>query len=219
MKKDYIAVYNTEGVKKEKFKDLIKACSDTDKAELIRKNLKKKLKESRYIHTLGVAHTCQSLAMSIGYDLDRAYLAGLLHDCAKCISDEEQLKRCKKNNIVITDIERISPYLLHAKLGAFMAEKKYFVDDRDILNAIVCHTTGKPEMNDLEMILFVADYIEPRRDKAPNLLEIRKVAFKDLKKAVYLISRDTLDYLKKSGNPIDEMTEKTYNYYRQFYEN
>lgn len=219
MNKKYKAIFDTEIVNKEKFKDLIKRCSEDEKPELIRKNLKKKLKESRYVHTLKVAHTCEALAMSIGYDIRKAYLAGLLHDCAKCISDEEQLKRCKKHNIEITDIESVSPYLLHAKLGAYMAENKYLVDDPEILNAIICHTTGKPAMNDLEMIVFVADYIEPGRDKAPNLTEIRKEAFKDLKHAVYLISRDTLKYLKSTGNPIDEMTEKTYNYYRKYYEN
>ncbi len=218
MKNNYKSIYD-KPAEKIKFRQAIKECMVEDRPELIRKNLKKKLKESRYIHTLSVAHTCQALAMSRGYDLNKAYLAGLLHDCAKCLPDDEQLKRCKKNKIEITEIESISPHLLHAKLGAFMAEKKYLIDDSDILDAIKCHTTGKPEMNDLEMILFVADYIEPGRDKAPNLSEIRQVAFKDLQKAVYLISKDTLNYLKSTGNPIDEMTEKTYNYYRKFYEN
>ncbi len=217
MKNNYNSIYDSKE-KKIKFRQAIRECSEADKPEMIRKNLKKKLKESRYIHTLGVANTAQALAMSIGYDLKKAYLAGLLHDCAKCISDDEQLKRCKKNKIHITEIETKSPHLLHAKLGAFMAKEKYLVDDADILDAITCHTTGKPAMNDLEMILFVADYIEPGRDKAPNLAQIRQVAFRDLTQAVYLISKDTLNYLKTTGNPIDEMTEKSYNYYRKIYE-
>lgn len=185
---------------------------------VIQKKLKKKLTMDRYIHTLGVAHTCECLAMSLGTDITRAYLAGLLHDCAKCIPDEEKIAKCKKHDIPITDIEYQSPYLLHAKLGAYLAGKKYHVDDVEILSAIECHTTGKPAMTDLEMILFVADYIEPGRDKAENLTQIRMEAFKDLKHCVYLILRDTLEYLKKKGSPIDEMTEKSYNYYRKFYE-
>lgn len=184
----------------------------------IKKDLKKKLTSDRYIHTMGVAHTCEALAMSIGYDIKKAYIAGLLHDCAKCIPDAKKIKKCEKNNIFISDIERESPYLLHAKLGSFIAEKKYGISDSDILSAIECHTTGKPDMNELEMILFVADYIEPNRDKAPNLTEIRKEAFRDLKHAVYHILSDTLSYLKDKGCPIDDMTEKTFNYYRNYYE-
>lgn len=184
----------------------------------IKKKLKKMLTQERYEHTLGVANTCVCLAMSKGMDLDESYLAGLLHDCAKCIPDEEQILKCEKHGIEITDIERISPYLLHAKLGAYEAEKKFGVKHDEILSAISCHTTGKPEMTDLEMILFVADYIEPGRTKAQHLKEIRMMAFHDLRQAVYMILKDTLSYLKEKGRPIDDMTEKSYEYYRTFYE-
>lgn len=204
--------------KKSGFKEKLKKCLPADRPELIRKNLKKNLTPDRYVHTMGVAQTCQCLAMSLGADLDRAYMAGLLHDCAKCIPDEEKIKKCEKNNIPISEIERKSPYLLHAKLGAFVAGKKYLITDEEILSAIECHTTGKPEMTELEMILFVADYIEPGRNKAANLYEIRKEAFGDIRFCVYRILKDTLEYLKTKNNPIDEMTEKTYDYYRKFYE-
>lgn len=183
----------------------------------IRKKMKKKLTKERYVHTMGVANTCTALAMSIGADLDTAYLAGLLHDCAKCIPDDEKISKCEKHGIPITEIERNSPYLLHAKLGAYIAQTKFGVENEEILSAICCHTTGKPEMTDLEMILFVADYIEPGRNKAEHLTEIRKMAFCDLRHAVYMILKDTLDYLKRKGNPIDDMTEKTFEYYKQFY--
>lgn len=183
----------------------------------IKKKLKKILTPERYEHTLGVANTCVCLAMSQGTDLGEAYLAGLLHDCAKCIPDEEQIAKCEKHGIAITDIERVSPYLLHAKLGAYEAEKKFGVGQKEILSAIRCHTTGKPEMTDLEMILFVADYIEPGRTKARNLKEIRMTAFHDLRRAVYMILKDTLSYLREKDRPIDDMTEKSYEYYRTFY--
>lgn len=181
----------------------------------IKKKLKKKLVKDRYKHTLGVANTCVSLAMSIGYDYNKAYLAGLLHDCAKCIEDSEQLAKCEKYGLEISDIERISPYLLHAKLGAYLAEHKYNIHDEEILSAIRCHTTGKPAMTELELIVFIADYIEPNRYKAANLKEIRMLAYKDLEKCAYKILSDTLDYLKKKGAPIDTMTEKTYKYYKK----
>ncbi len=184
----------------------------------IKKKLKKKLTRERYLHTIGVANTCVALAMSLGMETDTAYLAGLLHDCAKCVPYPEKIAKCEKHGIEITDIERKSPDLLHAKLGAYIAKKKFGVENEEILSAICCHTTGKPEMTDLEMILFVADYIEPGRNKAPHLTKIRRMAFKDLRCAVYMILKDTLDYLKKKDGPIDDMTVKTYEYYKQFYE-
>ena len=143
----------------------------------IRKHLKKKLDAYRYEHTLGVEFTCQALAMRYGYDLDKADLAGLLHDSAKRFEDPVMLQKCLDRNIPVTAEEERDPSLLHAKLGAWMAEHKYEVDDPEILSAITCHTTGKPGMSLLDKILYVADYIEPRRSKAANLPEMRKLAF------------------------------------------
>lgn len=113
----------------------------------IRKHLKKKLDAYRYEHTLGVEFTCQALAMRYGYDLDKADLAGLLHDSAKRFEDLVMLQKCLDRNIPVTAEEERDPSLLHAKLGAWMAEHKYEVDDPEILSAITCHTTGKPGMS------------------------------------------------------------------------
>jgi predicted HD superfamily hydrolase involved in NAD metabolism len=200
------------------FRDKLRNAEGTDRLKLINKHLKKKLTPERYIHTLGVSATCVGLAMSLGVSSDRAMLAGLLHDCAKCIPDDIKIKKCREHNIPITAIEYSNPYLLHTKLGAYIAKDKYLVQDEEILSAIRCHTTGKPEMTDLEMLLFVADYIEPNRTKQPNLEYLRTEAFKDIRHCTYLILKDTLDYLHKKGNPIDEMTQKTFDYYKQFYE-
>ena len=123
----------------------------------IRKHLKKKLDAYRYEHTLGVEFTCQALAMRYGYDLDKADLAGLLHDSAKRFEDPVMLQKCLDRNIPVTAEEERDPSLLHAKLGAWMAEHKYGVDDPEILSAITCHTTGKPGMGLLDKILYVAD--------------------------------------------------------------
>ena len=95
----------------------------------IRKKLKKKLDEQRYEHTLGVAFTAMSLAMKYDVDLHKAELAGLLHDCAKCMPDERKLHKCEKYNIPISETERKNPSLLHSKLGAYLAEHKYGVKD------------------------------------------------------------------------------------------
>ena len=111
-------------------------------------------------------------------------------------------------------MERRNPFLLHAKLGAFLAMHQYGVNDREIVSAILNHTTGKPNMSLLDKIVYVADYIEPRRNKAPNLPEVRKLAFLDLDEALYKILSDTLNYLDKGSGEIDEMTLKAYEYYK-----
>lgn len=180
--------------------------------------LRRKLDANRYEHTIGVAYTATSLAMRYGENIKKAEVAGLLHDCAKCVPDEKKLAKCVKHNINITDIEKERPYLLHAKLGALYAMKKYNVYDKDIINAILNHTTGCPDMNLLEKIVFVADYIEPGRDKAKNLDAIRKMAFEDIDMAVYTILRDTLDYLSNKPGKIDDMTQKAYEYYKKLIE-
>jgi predicted HD superfamily hydrolase involved in NAD metabolism len=181
----------------------------------IKKHLKKNLDKERFEHTKGVMYTAGCLAMAHGYSIEDAMLAGLLHDCAKCISPEEQLKMCKKNNIEVNDSERENLGLLHAKLGAYLAKEKYDVTDPNILHAIKVHTTGEPEMNVLDKIIYIADYIEPGRYKAGDLDEVRKLAFKDLDKCMAKILSDTLAYLKERGGTIDPMTEQTYNYYKK----
>ena len=115
----------------------------------------------------------------------------------------------------MTDIERRNPFLLHAKVGEFLAKEKYGITNPDILNAIRFHTTGRENMSLLERIVFVADYIEPGRRQAPNLAEIRQLAFTDLDAAMLKILEDTLSYLKATGGELDPMTEITYEYCRR----
>ena len=178
----------------------------------IRKAMEKAQDPKRFEHTIGVEYTAAALAMRYDCDIRNAQIAGLLHDCAKCLSDEKRLSICKKNEILVTELERKNPFLLHAKVGAYLAKKKYGVKDEDILNAIRNHTTGRQGMSLLEKIVFVADYIEPCRKHAPNLTEIRKLAFVDLDKALLRILEDTLSYLRDSGGDIDPMTEDTWHY-------
>ena len=141
----------------------------------IERKLGKELDGYRYRHTLGVMYMAAALAMR--YDitlLQNAQVAGLLHDCAKGIPNDKKIKMCEKRGIEITLIERKNPSLLHAKLGAALAKEKYGVSDPDILGAIRWHTTGKADMSMLEKIIFIADYIEPMRDKARSLSVVRE---------------------------------------------
>lgn len=179
----------------------------------MQERLKDYLNRDRFIHTQGVMYTCTSLAMCHGCDLTKAQVAGLLHDCAKCIPTHKKLKICKKNNIKLSKYEEENEALLHAKVGVYIARKKYDVRDPEILSAIRFHTTGKPDMTMLEKIVYIADYIEPGRFKAKNLPQVREMAFRDLDETMYIILRDTLNYLNGTDDSLDPMTTRASEYY------
>lgn len=181
----------------------------------IQEILRKKQSGKRFIHTLGVQYTSACLAMRYGADVDRAQLAGLLHDCAKHMKPEKLLDISKKQGLVITRAQKQNPFLLHGRVGAYVAREKYGITDEEILSAIEWHTTGKPEMTLLEKIVFTADYIEPNRDRAPNLAKLRQISFENPDLAVCMILEQTLQYLKGSPQDIDEATEITYSYYKK----
>lgn len=184
----------------------------------MKKKLKKALDKERYEHTKGVMYTAAAMAMAHGYSIEQAMTAGLLHDCAKCIPNDEKFELCEKYHILVTSTEEANPSLLHAKLGALLAELEYDITDPEILHAIKVHTTGKPDMSILDKIIYIADYIEPGRDKAPNLDKVRKIAFQDLNACMAQILRDTLIYLKQGHGDIDPTTELTYEFYKQYEE-
>ena len=181
----------------------------------MKKTLRKYLTLDRYEHTEGVMYTAAALAMKYGEDVEKALVAGLLHDCAKCIPDSKKIKICRKYHIEVTELEVNNPFLLHAKLGAFLAKEKYDIEDQEILDAIACHTTGKPAMTLLDKIIYISDYIEPMRSKAPNLTDVRRLAFEDIDVTLFKILSDTLEYLRSSSKTMDCMTLKTYEYYKK----
>lgn len=185
----------------------------TEQLNEIKKELSKKLKKDRYEHTIGVMYTASSLAMCYGADIQKALTAGLLHDCGKYCSAPDQIKYCEKHGIELTESELAMPALVHAKLGAYLAEHKYGIDDQEILDAITWHTTGRPGMTLLEKIIYIADYIEPNRREIPGLSEIRGIVFQDLDRAVYLSAKRTVRYLESGGKSVDPMTESTCEYY------
>ena len=180
----------------------------------IRRKLMTELDTERYEHTLGVMYTAASMAMRYDEDVEKALLAGLLHDCAKCISGENKIKLCNKYHLSVSEVEKKNPSLLHAKLGAFLAAKKYHIKDKDVINAIASHTTGCPNMTLLDKTIYIADYIEPGRKELPNMAEVRKLAFTDINECLYRILEDSLVYLNSKNISVDPMTEKTYLYYK-----
>ncbi len=178
--------------------------------------LRKELDFKRYEHTCGVAYTSAALAMRWDADVYKAYLAGLLHDCAKGMSDDDRLDICKKKGIYVSEVEHDNPSLLHAKVGAYLAKTVYEIDDEDILSAITYHTTGRAEMTLLEKIVFSADYLEPNRNHDPELPMIRRKAFTDLDEAVLKIYENTMRHLKNSTKALDPTTEEAYRYYQEY---
>ena len=174
------------------------------------KKIKHEMDDGSYQHTLGVMYTCAALAMRYEYDIQKAQLAGLLHDCAKCIPNGKKLKLCEKHNIQITEVERRNPFLLHAKLGAFLVMHEYGVNDKEIVSAILNHTTGKPNMSLLDKIIYVADYIEPGR-VFPGVKEARELALIDLDEAVAFETKHTLAHLIEQEQQIYPKTIETYN--------
>lgn len=181
----------------------------------IKERVKMALSSNRYEHTLGVEYTAACLAMRYGADMEKASLAGLLHDCAKQISTEEKLEACKRYGLPISEYERQNPELLHAKLGAAFARDLYGVEDEEILSAITWHTTGKPDMSLLDKILYIADFMEPNRDQASNLPVVRTLAFQNLDDCLYRILEDSIAYLESRDFVTDPMTRETYEYYKK----
>lgn len=176
-------------------------------------DIKNKNSYKRFNHIIGVKHMCAALAMRYGYDVKKASICGLLHDIAKHYSDEKLLDKAKKHNLEITEAESQAPYLLHGKVGAYQAKHKYGIEDEEILDAIRYHTTGRPDMTLIGKILFIADYIEPSRKEIPGLEDIRRIAFIDIDEAVKAKLINVTSYLKGSTDVIDDMTEKTLEYY------
>jgi len=160
--------------------------------------LKAVLKESRYLHSLSVADTAKKLALKYGADADKAYIAGLVHDCAKCFSKEELMEKIKYYGIALDEDTLKASQLLHSFVGAFEAKEVYGIDDGEIFDAIYYHTIGKENMPPLTAIIYLADAIEPLRNY-PGAEDIRREAETSLEKAIYLYTLGTIEFVKKKG--------------------
>ena len=138
-----------------------------------------RISEERYGHILRVAGTAEELARAHGLDEDRARLAALLHDAARETESEEFLRIADEWGMPIGEMERESPKLLHGPVAAELAERELGIQDGEVLEAIRIHTTGRPGMGPLALVLYVADKIEPARDY-PSVGRLRELARKDL---------------------------------------
>lgn len=143
--------------------------------EEIKEALKYRLKENRYLHSLGVADTAKVLAKKFNADIEKAYIAGLLHDAAREFENEDLIFEARKRNIEIGEVEEKMPLLLHADIGAILIKERYGVTDEEISKAVRTHTVAGKNMTDLQKIIYFADMIEPNRDY-PGVRELREYA-------------------------------------------
>ena len=145
--------------------------------------VKKHLTEKRFFHSQCVAQCAAELAERYGADVEKARLAGILHDIMKDTDGEEQLKIIEQFGIMLTQAQRRGPKLWHAISGAAYMEHVLGVTDREILDAVACHTGGKSGMGLLDKVLFVADYISADRDY-PGVERMRELAENSLEEAI-----------------------------------
>lgn len=161
--------------------------------------------EKRFQHSTRVKDTAIKLAEVYNVDIKKAEIAALFHDCAKISNDKILLKKADEFNIELDKYMNENHELIHAPLGAKMAEKLYGIDDIDILNAIRYHTTGRENMSMLEKIIYIADYIEPMRN-FDGIEEIREIIFKDIDKALFMAFNQTIIFLIEKNKLIQPKT-------------
>ncbi|KAB3537407.1 HD domain-containing protein [Alkaliphilus pronyensis] len=167
---------------------------DSDLYKAIDHKLKQVISKKRYKHTLGVVDVAVYLANKYGENCNKAAIAALLHDYAKDFSEAKLRKHIKKNKIPVDDVLNCAYQLLHGKVAASIAKKRFGVTDIDILNAVEYHTTGRRGMTRLEKIIYLADFIEVGRSY-PGVDELRVIAEEDLDKAVLKALNNTIIYV------------------------
>ena len=178
--------------------------------EKIKIDLKEMLSEKRYNHSIGVMNKAVELAKKYGVDEDKAALAGLTHDIAKDISNEEALKIIEKNNIELDEGEKMNTKLLHCPIGAFIVKEKYGFDEQ-IQNAIRYHAISYYKMDMLAKVTYIADKIEEKR-KSPSIIEEwRRVAFEDIDQAIIMHINFILEKKIEDNGPIPTTTIETRN--------
>ena len=178
----------------------------------IKKYLENALSEKRFKHSLGVAEEAERLADKYGADKKKAYLAGLVHDVAKEIDTDSARNMLKDRfGIRVDPVTYNVPKLLHAPLGACLAQTEFGIFDAEILDAVKYHTTAKADMSLLTKIIYMADYIEPNRD-FEGVEELRKQTYQDLDEAIITGLDYTISELLSDGKMFHPDTVHARNY-------
>lgn len=156
--------------------------------------LEKSIGEKRYVHSLGTMEEAVRLSILHGGDIEKSRIAGLLHDCGKSMEKNDNLT--------------------HAAKSVELARTIYHVDDEDILNAILYHTTGREHMTMLEKIIYIADKTEPGR-KFDDVENLRKIANININDALIYSLERTIEYVKQKNQDLDIESIKTLNFLKE----
>lgn len=168
------------------------------------------LKPKRMPHVLGTEQEAVRLVRRYGGDETQVRIAALLHDCTKKLDMAQQLALCERYGIMLDEMEQRALKLLHSKTGAAIARNVFGVEDA-VYDAILYHTTGKPDMTRLEKIIYLADYIEPTRD-FPGVDELRKTVYEDMDKGLLMGLTMTIQEMEEMGNPVHHLTRDARDY-------
>lgn len=173
--------------------------------------LKKDIGIKRFNHSIRVMNISAKLAKQYNCSVKKAKIAGLLHDCGKIQGEINLLKIANDFDIILDNVMKYNKELIHSVLGARLAQKEYNVYDRDIINAIRFHTTGRENMSILEKIVYIADIIEPGRD-FEGIERIRQLAYEDINESILLAIDSTLKFIIDKNNLLHLDTIRARNY-------
>lgn len=174
--------------------------------------LEKNVSSHRLQHILGVEKTCISLAHCHQLNEQQAAQAGLMHDLAKFFPPGKLLKMATEAKIPVDEVCYNHPHLLHAEVGAIVAQQEFGINDPEILDAIGNHTLGAPQMSLLSCVVFIADALEPNRGDNAKLSAMRTIATENLYKCVQQTSDYSLEYLVGKQKIIHPRTILTRNW-------
>lgn len=169
--------------------------------------VQKALSPRRFEHTMNVKDAAVRLAARYGANAEKAALAAVLHDAAKELPKEELLQILRENAIIAGDAEKSPPPVWHGVCAAILAQTRWGVQDEEVLNAIRCHTTGRPGMTRLDKIIFLSDMISAERDY-PEVEELRRLAQQDLDTATAVALRYNVEWMEACGKTIDPITRR-----------
>ncbi|WP_048600362.1 bis(5'-nucleosyl)-tetraphosphatase (symmetrical) YqeK [Rubeoparvulum massiliense] len=185
---------------------------DNQRLEELLSKTQAQMNEHRFRHTLGVRDTAVQLAQRFRISSGQAAIAGILHDYCKYWSRERMEAVILSSTTTPQSILDEPLALWHSHVAADILPEECGIEDEEVLQAIRYHTTGHPGMTPLEMVIFLADYIEPGRD-FDGVEKIRQIAEVNLENAVLAALKNTLLYLLKKNQQIHPETLLAYNYY------
>lgn len=174
--------------------------------------LEEMLPERRLKHSMNVSQCAVKLSEIYSYDMEKAKLAGLIHDCAKYFNDDQVEDSIKKFNIELDSLEENNISLSHSVIGSYVIQETFNIKDEDIINAVRYHTTGRENMTILEKIIYMADLIEEGR-KFPLVDKLRELSYNgSLDEALLLSFNNTIKFVMDNNQLIHPRTVSARNY-------